>query len=68
MFGPNREEVAEELRKLRNEELYYLYFSPDIVWVIKSRTMRWIGHVAHMGRKINAYGVLVEKPEGKRPL
>jgi hypothetical protein len=55
-------------RKLHNEELRDLYSSPSIIRVIKSRRMRWAGHVARMGEKRNAYRLLVEKPEGKRPL
>ena len=54
--------------KLHNEELNELYCSPDIVWVIKSRKMRWAGHVARMGDRRGVYMVLVRKPEGKRPL
>jgi len=54
--------------KLHNEELNDLYCSPDIVWVIKSRKMRWAGHVARMGDRRGVYMVLVRKPEGKRPL
>jgi hypothetical protein len=50
IFGPKRDEVTGEWRKLHNEKLYYLYCSPNIVWVIKSRSMRWAGHVARMGR------------------
>ena len=50
IFGPKRDEVTGEWRKLHNEELNNLYFSPNIVRVIKSRRMRWAGHVAHMGR------------------
>jgi len=49
IFGPRREEVTEEWRRLYNEELIDLYTSPNIVWVIKSRRMRWAGHVARMG-------------------
>jgi hypothetical protein len=49
IFGPKRDEVTGELRKLHNEELHDLYSSPTIVWVIKSRRMRWVGHVARMG-------------------
>jgi hypothetical protein len=52
-------------RKLRNEELHNLYSSPNIVRIIKSRRMRWAGHVARMGEKRNVYRLLVGKPEGK---
>jgi hypothetical protein len=55
-------------RKLHNEELHNLYSSPSIIGIIKSRRMRWAGHVARMGEKRNAYRILVGKPEGKRPL
>jgi hypothetical protein len=50
IFGPKRHEVTGEWRRLHNEELHALYFSPNIPWVIKSRRMRWAGHVEHMGR------------------
>jgi hypothetical protein len=56
------------LRKLHNEELHNLYSSPNIIRMIKSRRMRWAGHVARLGETGNAYRVLVGKPEGKRPL
>jgi hypothetical protein len=68
IFGPKRDEVTGEWRKLHNEELRDLYSSPSIIRIMKSRTMRWAGHVARMGEKRNAYRLLVEKPEGKRPL
>ena len=68
IFGPRRDEVTGEWRRLHKEELNGLYSSPNIVRVIKSRRMRWAGHVAHMGEERGAYGVLVGKPEGKRPL
>jgi len=68
IFGPRRDEVTGELRRLHNEELSDLYPSPNIVRVIKSRRMRWAGHVAHMGEERGAYRILVAKPEGKRPL
>jgi hypothetical protein len=55
-------------RKLHNEELHNLYSSPSIIRIIKSRRMRWVGHVARMGEKRNVYRLLVGKPEGKRPL
>jgi hypothetical protein len=55
-------------RKLHNEELHNLYSSPSIIRIIKSRRMRWAGHVAQMGEKRNVYRLLVGKPEGKRPL
>jgi hypothetical protein len=60
--------VTGEWRKLHNEELCDLYSSPSIIRIIKSRRMRWAGHVARMGEKRNAYRLLVGKPEGKRPL
>jgi hypothetical protein len=66
VFVPKRDEVKGERRKLQNEELLQLYSSPNIVRVIKSRRMRWAGHVARIGRK-DVYRVLVGKPEGKRP-
>jgi len=68
IFGPRRDEVTGEWRILHNEELSDLYPSPNIVQVIKSRSMRWAGHVALMGEERGVYGVLVGKPEGKRPL
>jgi hypothetical protein len=66
--GPEREEVAGGWRTLHNEELRNLYTSPNIIGVIKSRRMRWAGHIAHMGEIRNAHRVLFGKPEGKRPL
>jgi len=68
IFGPKRYEVTGEWRKLHNEELNGLYCSPNIVWVIKLRKIRWARHVAGMGERRGAYRVLVGKPEGKRPL
>jgi hypothetical protein len=68
IFGPKRDEVTGEWRKLHNEELRDLYSSPSIVRIIKSRRMRWAGHVARMVKKRNAYRLLVGNPEGKRPL
>jgi hypothetical protein len=68
IFGPKRDEVTGEWRKLHNEELVDLYFSPSIIRIIKSIKMRWAGHVARMGEKRNSYRLLVGKPEGKRLL
>ena len=68
IFSSKRDRVTGELRKLYNEELNSLYSSPNIVWVIKSRRMRWAGHVAHMEEGRGVHKVLVGKPEGKRPL
>jgi len=68
IFGPRRDEVTGEWRRLHNEEQNDLYSSPNIVRVIKSRKMRWAGHVARMGEERGMYRVLVGKPEGKRPL
>ncbi|KAJ4436519.1 hypothetical protein ANN_16550 [Periplaneta americana] len=67
IFGAKRDEVTGEWRKLHNTELHELYSSPDIVRNIKSRRLRWAGHVARMGESRNAYRVLVGRPEGKRP-
>jgi hypothetical protein len=67
-FGPKREEVDGGWRRLHNKELRNSYASPNITRVIKSRSMRWAGHVAGMGELTNAYKILVEKSEGKRPL
>jgi hypothetical protein len=63
-----RDEVMGGCRKLNNEELRDFYSSPSIIRIIKSRRMRWTGHVARMGEKRNVYRLLVWKPEGKRPL
>ena len=68
IFGPEGDEVTGEWRKVHNEELNNLYSSPNIVRVIKSRRMRWAGHVARMGEMRGVYRVLVRKHEGKRPL
>ena len=68
VFGPKRDDVTGEWRKLHNEELSDLYSLPNIVRVVKSRRMRWVGHVARMGEGRDMYRVLVGKPEGKRPL
>jgi hypothetical protein len=62
IFEPKRDEVTGEWRRLHNEELYVLYSSPNIVRVIKSRRMRWAGHVARMGDRRGAYRVLVVIP------
>jgi hypothetical protein len=68
IFGPKRDEVTGESRKLHNEEPHNLYSSPDIIRQVKTRRMRWMGHVARMGEDRKVYKVLVGKPEGKRPL
>jgi hypothetical protein len=68
IFGPKRDEVMGDWTKLHNGELHNLYSSPDIIRQIKSRRMRWAGHVALMGEGRNMYRVLVGKPGGKRPL
>ena len=68
VFGPKRDEVTGERRKLHNEELTDLYSLPNIVRVVKSRRMRWARHVARMGEGRGVHRVLVGKPEGKRPL
>jgi len=68
IFGPRRDEVTGEWRRMHNEELSDLYFSLNFVRVIKSRRMRWAGHVARMGEERGVYRVLFGKPEGRRPL
>jgi hypothetical protein len=68
IFGPKRDEVTGEWRKLHSEELHHLYSSPDIIRQVKSRRMGWAGHVARMGEERKVYKVLVGKPEGKRAL
>ena len=67
IFGPKRDGVTGEWRKLHNEELNDLYCSPNIVRVVRSRRMKWARHVARMGERRGIYRVLVEKPDGKRP-
>jgi len=67
IFGPKRDEVKRDWRKLHNEELNGLYSLTNTLRVIKSRRMKWAVHVAHLGEKIGVYRVLVRKPEGKRP-
>jgi len=68
IFGPRRDEVTGKWRRLHNEELNDLYSSPNIVRVIKSRIMRWAGHVSRMGGERGMYRVLVGKLEGRRPM
>jgi hypothetical protein len=68
IFGPMRDEVTGEWRNLHSEELHILYSSPGIIWQIRSRRMRWAGHVARMGEEKNVYRVLMGKAEGMRPL
>ena len=68
IFGPRRDEVTGEWRRLHNEELNDLYSSPNIVRMIKSRRKRWAWHVKRMGEERGVYRVLVGKPEGRRPL
>ena len=68
IFGPKRDEVTGEWRRLHIEEPDNLYSSLNVIWVIKSRRIRWAGHVAHMWKRRAVCRVLMEKPEGKRPL
>ena len=68
IFGRRRDELTGEWKRLHNEDLNDLYSSSNIVWVIKSRRMRWAGHVARMGEERRVYRVLVGKPEGRRPM
>ena len=68
IFWAKRDEITGEWRKLHNAELHSLYSSPNIIRTLKSRRLRWAGHVARMEHSRNAYRVLVGKPESKRPL
>jgi hypothetical protein len=68
IFGPKRDKVTGEWRRLHDKELYALYFSPTIIGVIKSRRLGLAGHVPCMGVRRGTYGVLVGQPEGRRPL
>jgi hypothetical protein len=68
IFGPKRDEVTGGWRKLHNEEFHNMYSPPSIIRMIKSRRMRWAGHVGQMGEKMNAYRISWGNPGGKRPL
>jgi len=68
IFGPKRDEVTREWEKLHNEELSHLYSSPNIIRMINSRRMTWLGRVARMGERSGVHRVMVGKPEGKRSL
>jgi hypothetical protein len=68
IFGPRRDSMKGGWREMRNEESYNLYCLPTIIRKIKSRRMRWAGHIAQIGEKRNSYWILMRKPEGKRPL
>jgi hypothetical protein len=68
VFEPKRDDSTGEWRNLHNDELNDLYSLPNIVWVVKSRRMRWAGHVARMGEEKGVHRVLVGNPEGKKPL
>jgi hypothetical protein len=67
IFGPKREEMAGGWRRLHNKELHNLYPSPNIIRVIKSRRISWVGNVACIGEMTITYKISVGKPEGKRP-
>ena len=67
LFGPKSDEVIEEWRRIHNKELYGLYSTPHIIRVIKLKRLRWAGHVARVGERRSAYGVLVLKHEGRGP-
>jgi hypothetical protein len=68
IIGPKREKVTGDWRRLHNEELYALYFTPNIIRVMKSTRLKWAGHVARVEESRGAYRVLMGKPEGRRPL
>jgi hypothetical protein len=65
IFGPKREEVAGSWRRLYNEELHNLYASPNIIRVIRSRRMRWVGHTKYMGEMRNVYNIWLENLKGR---
>jgi hypothetical protein len=67
IFGLKRDEMTGERRKLHNEQLRDLYCLPSIIRLIKSRRVRWAGHVTRIGEKRNMYRLLMGKPEGKGP-
>jgi hypothetical protein len=67
IFGPERD-VAGGWRIAHDEKLHYVYASPNIIRVTKTRSMRWVGHVARMGEMRNEYNILVGRPDGKRIL
>jgi hypothetical protein len=66
IFGPMRDEMVTGWRKLHQEDLHTFYSLPSIIRMIKSRRMRWAGHIARMGEKRKAYRILVGKPEGRK--
>jgi len=68
IYGPKQGDMAGEWRRLHNKELHGLYDSPDVVRIMKSRRLRWAGHVARMGEKRRLYSIVVGKPDGKIPL
>jgi hypothetical protein len=68
MFGPKRNKLTDDWRKLHNEELHVLCYSPSVIGVIKSKIIRWAGHVASIVQRRSALRILVGKPEGKSPL
>jgi hypothetical protein len=68
IFGPKRHKKTRQWTRLHNKELYDLHSSPNNILIIKSRRMKWVGHVVRMGDRTNAYRVLVRRPDGKRPL
>ena len=67
VFGPKRGKVTGKRRRLHNEEFYAVYSLPNI-WVIKSRRIRWVGHVVRTGNRRGAHGLLVGRPDGRRQL
>jgi hypothetical protein len=68
IFGPKKDKRPGDRKKLHNEKQYDSFSSPSTIRIVKSRMMRWVEHVPRMGKKVNAYGLLVGKPEGRRPL